>query len=89
MTEQAFLAGIGVLAGLAVGIGVAAAMAPLLILTPQGARPVPPPFLVVDWWRAGGTAALLLLLALGLSALAGSTLRRRLAATRMHLGADR
>ncbi|GAA2503051.1 ABC transporter permease [Winogradskya humida] len=89
MTEQAFLAGIGVLAGLVVGIGVAAAMAPLLILTPQGARPVPPPFLVVDWWRAGGTAALLLLLALGLSALAGSTLRRRLAATRMHLGADR
>ncbi|MFI5930842.1 FtsX-like permease family protein [Actinoplanes sp. NPDC051494] len=89
VTEQAFLAGVGVLAGLAVGVGVAATMAPLLILTPQASRPVPPPFLVVDWWRAGGTAALLLALALGLSALAGSTLRRRLATARLNLGADK
>ncbi|WP_067510501.1 ABC transporter permease [Actinoplanes sp. TFC3] len=89
MTEQAFLAGTGVLAGLAVGIGVAAAMAPLMILTPQASRPVPPPYLVVDWVRAGGTALLLFVLAAGLSALAGITLRRRLAAARLYLGADR
>ncbi|WP_306215899.1 FtsX-like permease family protein [Actinoplanes sp. RD1] len=89
MTEQAFLAGTGVLAGLAVGIGVAATMAPLLILTPAATRPVPEPLLVVDWWRAGGTAALLLILALALSALTGATLRRRLTTVRLKLGADR
>ncbi|WP_305783118.1 FtsX-like permease family protein [Symbioplanes lichenis] len=89
MTEQAFLAGTGVLAGLAVGIGVAATMAPLLILTPAATRPIPEPVLVVDWWRAGGTAALLLVLALTLSALTGATLRRRLAPARLKLGADR
>ncbi|AGL18005.1 hypothetical protein L083_4495 [Actinoplanes sp. N902-109] len=89
MTEQAFLAGTGVLAGLAVGVGVAATMAPLVVLTPQATRPVPEPLLVVDWWRAGGTALLLFALAVGLSAVTGSALRRRLATARLHLGADK
>jgi ABC-type antimicrobial peptide transport system permease subunit len=89
MVEQAFLAGIGVLVGLGVGIGVAATMAPLLILTPAARRPVPPPLLEIDWPRTIGTAGLLLVLALALSALVGTTLRRRLAAAEMRIGADR
>lgn len=89
MVEQAFLAGIGVLVGLAVGIGVSTAMAPLLILTPAARHPVPPPLLEIDWLRVGGTAALLLALALGLSALVGAGLRRRLTAAQLRIGADR
>ncbi|GAA2555056.1 ABC transporter permease [Winogradskya consettensis] len=88
LTEQAFLAGVGVLAGLAVGVAVTATVAPLLVLTPQAARPVPEPALVLDWWGAGGTVVLLLGLALGLSALAGAALPRRLAGARLYMGAD-
>lgn len=89
MIEQAFLAGVGVAVGLVVGIGVAATMAPLLILTPSADRPVPEPLLAIDWLRVGGTALVLLVLALGLSALVGTTLRRRLAVAQLRIGADR
>ncbi|MFI5934488.1 FtsX-like permease family protein [Actinoplanes sp. NPDC051494] len=89
LTEQAFLAGVGVLTGLAAGVAVTAAMAPPLVLTPLAARPVPPASLVVDWWAALGTAGLLLVLALALSAAAGAALPRRLAGARLHMGADR
>jgi hypothetical protein len=89
MVEQAFLAGMGVLVGLVVGLGVAATMAPLLILTPTAGRPVPPPLLEFDRPLVAGTAVLLLVLALGLSALVGTTLRRRLAVAQLRIGADR
>jgi hypothetical protein len=89
MVEQAFLAGMGVLVGLVVGLGVAATMAPLLILTPTAGRPVPPPLLEFDRPLVTGTAVLLLVLALGLSALVGTTLRRRLAVAQLRIGADR
>jgi hypothetical protein len=89
MVEQAFLSGMGVLVGLAVGLGVAATMAPLLILTPTAGRPVPAPVLEFDWRLVAGTALLLLVLALGLSALVGTTLRRRLAVAQLRIGADR
>ena len=89
MVEQAFLAGMGVLVGLVVGLGVAATMAPLLILTPTAGRPVPTPLLEFDRPLVAGTAVLLLLLALGLSALVGTTLRRRLAVAQLRIGADR
>jgi predicted lysophospholipase L1 biosynthesis ABC-type transport system permease subunit len=89
MVEQAFLAGMGVLVGLVVGLGVAATMAPLLILTPTAGRPVPPPLLEFDRSLVAGTALLLLALALGLSALVGTTLRRRLAVAQLRIGADR
>lgn len=89
MVEQAFLAGMGVLVGLVVGLGVAATTVPLLILTPTAGRPVPPPLLEFDWPVVAGTAVLLLVLALGLSALVGTTLRRRLAVAQLRIGADR
>jgi hypothetical protein len=76
VAEQAFLAGIGVLVGLCVGVAVAAAMAPLVILTPAAERPVPAPVLEVAWWPALATAAGLFLLAVVLSALGGRTVRR-------------
>ena len=89
VVEQAFLAGMGVLVGLGVGLGVAATMAPLLILTPTAGRPVPPPVLEFGWPLVTGTAVLLFLLALGLSALVGVTLRRRLVLAQLRIGADR
>jgi hypothetical protein len=89
MVEQAFLAGMGVVVGLVVGLGVAATMAPLLILTPTAGRPVPPPLLEFDPPLVLGTAVLLFGLALGLSALVGTTLRRRLAVAQLRIGADR
>jgi hypothetical protein len=64
-------------------------MAPLLILTPTAGRPVPPPVLDVRWSLVAGTALLLLVVALGLSALVGTTLRRRLAVAQLRIGADR
>ncbi len=57
VTEQGFLAGLGVTVGVAVGIGVAATMAPLVILTPSAGRPDPIPILSVDWWPVLATAA--------------------------------
>jgi hypothetical protein len=88
IAEQAFLAGIGVLAGLLVGIGVAATMAPLVILTPAAGRPVPSPLLDLAWWPVGATAAGLFLLKLGLSALVAISARERLAAAQLRIGAD-
>ncbi len=88
LAEQAFLAGIGALAGLLAGVLVAIAMAPLLVLTPAAARPVPAALPAVDWLRATGTGALLVLLALGLTVLAAAGLHRRLTADPRTIGRD-
>jgi hypothetical protein len=88
LAEQVFLAGIGVLAGAAVGIAVAATMAPLVILTPSAARPVPEPLLDIAWMPVLATAAGLLGLTLVLSALVATTVRQRLAAAQLRIGAD-
>jgi predicted lysophospholipase L1 biosynthesis ABC-type transport system permease subunit len=88
VVEQLFLAGVGVLVGLVVGIGVAATMAPLVILTPAAATPVPPPDLAVPWLPVLGTAIGLLVVAPAVSALVASGLRQRLVAARLRMGAD-
>lgn len=88
LAEQLFLAGIGVLAGAAVGIAVAATMAPLVILTPSAARPVPEPLLDIAWVPVLATATGLLALTLALSALVATTVRQRLAAAQLRIGAD-
>lgn len=49
VTEQTLLVGLGVTVGLLVGAGVATALAPLVVLTSTGARPVPAPTLVLPW----------------------------------------
>ena len=89
LVEQAFLAGIGALAGLLAGVLVAIAVAPLLVLTPAAARPVPAALPAVDWTRAAGTGALLVVLALALTALAAAGLHRRLAGGPPTVGQDR
>lgn len=88
LVEQAFLAGIGALAGLLTGVLVAIAVAPLLVLTPAAARPVPAPLPAVEWLRAAGTGGLLVVLALALTALAAVRLHRRLAAAPPTVGQD-
>jgi predicted lysophospholipase L1 biosynthesis ABC-type transport system permease subunit len=89
VVEQTFLAGLGALAGLLVGLAVAATTTPLLILTPGAGRPVPAPLLQIDWWRTGGTALLVVGAALAVSALAATGAGRRLPATRLRIGSDR
>ncbi|GIE91706.1 FtsX-like permease family protein [Actinoplanes regularis] len=88
MVEQALLAGLGALAGLGVGLLVAAAMAPLLVLTPAAGRPVPEALLEILWGRTVGSAALLVVVALGVSAITAVSATRRLPAARLRLGED-
>jgi ABC-type antimicrobial peptide transport system permease subunit len=88
VTEQGFLAGLGIGVGIAVGLGVAATMAPLVILTPSAARPDPEPLLHLDWRPVAGTAAGLLLLAMGMAAMIATSMRQRLIAARLRVGAD-
>jgi hypothetical protein len=88
VAEQAFLAGMGVLVGLLVGVAVAATMAPLVILTPSADRPTPTPSLRIEWLPVAATAVGLLLLALGFGALVAATLRRRLAASQLRIGEE-
>lgn len=86
ITEQGFLAGLGVTVGIAVGIGVAATMAPLVILTPTAARPDPEPLLRLDWQPVLGTAAGLLVLAMAMAGSVAMTMRKQLAATQLRIG---
>jgi hypothetical protein len=87
--EQGFLAGLGVLVGLVVGMGVAATMAPLVILTPTAARPIPEPILHLQWPPVIGTALLLLVIAMAMAAVVALTMRQRLAAAQLRIGMDR
>ncbi|MQA24692.1 MAG: FtsX-like permease family protein [Micromonosporaceae bacterium] len=80
VVEQAVLAGLGVAAGLVIGVAVAWTMGPLLVLTPDAARPVPTPVLIADPVLIGAPAAGLMLVALGLAAAAATASRRGLAA---------
>jgi predicted lysophospholipase L1 biosynthesis ABC-type transport system permease subunit len=89
MAEQGFLAGIGVAVGLIVGAGVGATMAPLVILTPSAGRPVPEPAFELPWGPVGATAATLLVVSLALSSLTATTIRKRVAAAQLRIGADR
>lgn len=89
MIEQAFLAGLGVMVGLLVGLLVARTTGPLVILTPSASRPVPPALTTTDWLPVLGTAAVLLALTLVMAGLVATTMRQRLAAAQLRIGADR
>jgi hypothetical protein len=89
LAEQSVLAGLGVLSGLLVGIGVAATMAPLVILTPSADRPEPAPLISVPWLFVGATAVGLFALSLFLAALVAASMRQRLVATQLRIGEDR
>jgi hypothetical protein len=87
--EQALLAGLGAVTGLVVGLVVAAAMVPLLVLTPAAGRPVPDALLEILWGRTLGSGALLVAVALAVSASTALSATRRLPAARLRLGEDR
>jgi len=89
LAEQAVLASLGVVSGLLVGIGVAATMAPLVILTPAAGRPEPPPLISVPWLPVGATAAGLFATSLLIAALVAASMRQRLVATQLRIGEDR
>ncbi|GIG11481.1 ABC transporter permease [Catellatospora coxensis] len=89
MIEQAFLAGLGVAVGLVVGLLVARTTGPLVILTPSASRPVPPALTTTDWLPVLGTAAALLAVTLVMAGLVATTMRQRLAAAQLRIGADR
>ncbi|MFC4145282.1 FtsX-like permease family protein [Micromonospora mangrovi] len=89
LAEQAFLAGLGVGVGLLVGAGVAATMAPLVILTPAAGRPVPDAVFLLPWAPVGSTALGLLLAALAFSAVITTGIRRRVAAVQLRIGGER
>lgn len=89
VTEQAFLAGLGVAVGLAVGVAVAATMAPLVVLTPSAQRPTPTPVLLIDWPPLLATAVGVLLLALTATVVAAGRLAGRPEAGQLRGGEDR
>jgi hypothetical protein len=72
-----------------VGLGVAATMAPLVILTPTAARPIPEPILYLQLQPVVGTALLLLVIAMVMAAVVALTMRQRLAAAQLRIGMDR
>ena len=88
VVEQSVLAGLGVVAGLIAGVAVAAAMAPSLILTERGARPVPPVLLVMPPVQLVVPAVVLFGVALGLGAATARRARRDVAVGLLRIGAD-
>ncbi|MFX0593829.1 FtsX-like permease family protein [Melissospora conviva] len=89
LTEQLFLAVLGVLVGLGVGAGVAAVMAPLVILDPSAARPAPEALFSLPWPAVGLTAVAVLALAALFSAAVTASLRARIVAAQSQIGGER
>jgi FtsX-like permease family protein len=86
--EQAVLAGLGVLAGLVVGVAVAATMGTSLVLTPAGEVPVPEPLLALSPAQFATPALGLFAVALVLGALVARRARRELAGGALRIGED-
>ncbi|RKF26158.1 FtsX-like permease family protein [Micromonospora globbae] len=89
LAEQTLLAGIGVGVGLLLGAVVGATMAPLVILTPGGGRPVPEAAFTMPWLPIGLTAVGLLLAALAFSLSIALGIRQRVAAAQLRIGGER
>ncbi|MGW0433108.1 FtsX-like permease family protein [Micromonospora sp. NPDC003197] len=89
VTEQAFLASIGVVVGLVVGGAVSATVAPMVILTPAAGRPVPEPAFELPWLPVGAIGIGLLLVAMLFSGLIAATVRQRVAAAQLRIGGER
>jgi hypothetical protein len=56
VVENALVGGAGALAGVLAGLLAAAATVPLVIRTPEAARPVPAPTLILPWWPIAAIA---------------------------------
>ncbi len=88
VVEQAVLAGLGVIAGVAVGIAVSATMGTSLVLTPTGAVPVPEPLLTLTPSLFLLPTAGLFMVAVALGALVARRARRDIVAGALRIGED-
>jgi hypothetical protein len=88
VVEQAVLAGLGVACGVLVGTGVAAAMAPSLVLTATGAVPVPAPLLVISVVQFAAPTVGLFAVAIALGALVARRVRRDVVTRALRIGED-
>lgn len=88
VVEQSVLAGLGVLAGAAVGFAVAALLAPSLVPTASGTRPVPEPLLTVPA-TVLLPAVVLFVVALVTGAAVARRTRRDVVAGLLRIGQDR
>jgi hypothetical protein len=86
--EQAVLAGLGVLAGVAVGLAAAATMGTSLVLTPTGGVPVPEPLLTLRPTLLLLPTAGLFVVALVLASVVARRARRDIVAGALRIGAD-
>ncbi|MGH3683406.1 MAG: hypothetical protein ACRDT2_24530, partial [Natronosporangium sp.] len=84
----AMLAGLGVVAGVLVGIGVSAAMGTSLVLTAAGSVPVPEPLLALSPVQFAAPTLGLFAVATGLGALVARRARREVAAGTLRIGED-
>ncbi|MFS0706139.1 FtsX-like permease family protein [Cellulomonas sp. 179-A 9B4 NHS] len=89
LVEHLLLVGLGTVAGLAIGWGVAATVAPLLTVSGDGRRPVPGPLLVWPWLGQLGVAATLAAAACLVVAVVAALLVRRASGALLRLGDDR
>jgi hypothetical protein len=87
--EQAFLVGLGCLAGVALGVLIARLVVPLVLLTAQATRAVPPVVVDVPWPAVLGLAAALALVLALVVLVLGAGVRRLAVARTLRLGEDR
>ncbi|MBA3619928.1 MAG: ABC transporter permease, partial [Acidothermales bacterium] len=87
--EQAFLVGLGCLAGVALGVLIARLVVPLVSLTAQATRAEPPVLVDVPWPAVLGLAAALALVLAVVVLILGVGVRRLAVARTLRLGEDR
>jgi hypothetical protein len=87
--EQAFLVGLGCVVGIVLGVLVARLVVPLLSLTAEATRAVPPVVLDVPWLAVLGLAAALALVLAAVVAGLATVVRRLAVAPTLRLGEDR
>jgi hypothetical protein len=89
LVEQAFLIATGLGVGLLIGIAVSALVVPLVVLSPNALRVVPPVLLDVPWLTLGVTAAGVAIALCALVILAAGRLQRGGLGDALRLGEDR
>ena len=89
LTETTLLVAIGALAGLAAGYGLAAAVAPLLTMSPDGRTPSPEPWLVWAWGAQSSRTLGVVAAACAVTALVAALGVRRTSGAALRMGDDR
>lgn len=89
LAETALLVTVGAVAGLAAGYGLAAAVAPLLTLSPDGRTPSPAPWLVWGWGTQTLRTLGVVAAACGVTAVVAALGVRRTSGAALRMGDDR